>query len=144
MSWTIELTGRLLGFQEPHESVGFFVGFFVGSQGPDQESVGLLVGLFVDSQGPDQESAGLLVGLTFFWYIWSSDSSGRGEILRLYNKVGRLQDKLTGLLVGGSQESDHAGLLDWFFDGEAEGFPVGDLVGFSVCYKYTTAWNRNG
>ena len=155
MSWTKELTGRLLGFQEPHESVGFLVGFFVGSQGPDQESEGLLVGLFVDFQGPDQESvgllvgffvgfqapdqesAGLLVGLAVFWYICSRDSSERGEILRLYNKVGRPEKKLTGLFVGdsvgGSQESDHAGLLDWFLDGEAEGLPVGDLVGFSVC-----------
>ena len=89
---------------------------------------------------------GLLVGLVVYWYICSSDSSKRGEILRLYNNLKRPEEKLTGLfvgdLVGGSQEPDHTGHLDWFLDGKAEVLPVGDLAGFSVCYEFFTPWNR--
>jgi hypothetical protein len=81
-------TGRLLGFQEPHESAGVFVGFLVGSQGPDQESVGLFVGFLVGFQAPDQKSTGLLVGLMVYSYICSSDSSKRGEILQLLKIYG--------------------------------------------------------
>lgn len=58
------LTGRLLGFQEPQESVGLLVGFIVCSQGPGQEpDVGIFVGFFVGFQEADQESVGLLVGI---------------------------------------------------------------------------------
>jgi hypothetical protein len=86
---TKQPTGRLLGFQEPQESVGVFVGFLVDSQGPDQESVGLPVGFLVGFQAPDQESAGLLVGLMVYSHICSSNSSERGKTLRLF-KILRL------------------------------------------------------